>query len=147
MALIADSGGIYALYDRRDAHYTRVRAAVEQEKDEIIIPSVVLTEIDHLLRMRVGNRGMLQVLADIDKGAFQIEAITQDDLRRCRALMEKYGNLELDLCDAAVVATAERLGTNRILTVDERDFRVIRSRLGEPFGLLPADLSKGKRRG
>ena len=147
MALIADSGGIYALYDRRDAHYARVRAAVEHEKDEIIIPSVVLTEIDHLLRMRVGNRAMLQVLADIDKGGFQIEAVTPDDLRRCRALMEKYSDLELDLCDAAVVATAERLGTNRILTVDERDFRVIRSRLGEPFVLLPSALSKIKRRG
>jgi predicted nucleic acid-binding protein len=147
MALIADSGGIYALYDRRDAHYARVRAAVEQEKDEIIIPSVVLTEIDHLLRMRVGSRAMLQVLADIDEGAFQIEAVTPDDLRRCAALIELYGDLKLDLCDAAVVAAAERLETNRILTVDERDFRVIRSRLGEPFVLLPADLSKGKRRG
>jgi predicted nucleic acid-binding protein len=147
MALIADSGGIYALYDRRDAHYTRVRAAVEREKDEIIIPSVVLTEIDHLLRMRVGNRAMLQVLADIDKGAFQIEAVTPDDLRRCAVLIQRYADLELDLCDAAVVAAAERLGTKRILTVDERDFSVIRSLAGEPFVLLPADLSKGKRRG
>ncbi|HTD44199.1 MAG TPA: PIN domain-containing protein [Bryobacteraceae bacterium] len=147
MALIADSGGIYALYDRRDTHYARVRAAVEQEKDEIIIPSVVLTEIDHLLRMRVGNRAMLQVLADIDKGAFQIEAVTPDDLRRCGALIRLYAHLDLDLCDAAVVAAAERLGTKRILTVDERDFRVIRSLAGESFILLPADLSKGKRRG
>ena len=147
MALIADSGGIYALYDRRDAHYARVRAAVEQEKDEIIIPSVVLTEIDHLLRMRVGNRAMLRVLADIDKGAFQIEAVTPDDLRRCAALIQLYADLELDLCDAAVVAAAERLGTNRILTVDERDFRVIRSLGGEPFVLLPSDSLKGKRRG
>jgi predicted nucleic acid-binding protein len=147
MALIADSGGIYALYDRHDAHYARVRAAIEQEKDEIIIPSVVLTEIDHLLRMRVGKHAMLHVLADIDKGAFQIETVTPDDLRRCAALIRLYADLELDLCDAAVVAAAERLGTSRILTVDERDFRVIRSRLGEPFVLLPADLPKGKRRG
>ena len=147
MALIADSGGIYALYDRRDAAHAKVRAAVEREKDKIIIPSVVLTEIDYMLRMRVENRATLQVLADIDRGAFQIEAITSDDLRRCATLIRQYADLELDLCDAAVVATAERLGTNRILTVDERDFRVIRSRAGEPFVLLPSDFSKGKRRG
>jgi hypothetical protein len=38
-----------------------------------------------------------------------------------------------------VVATAERLDVYRILTVDLRDFRVIRSRAGKPFTLLPAD--------
>ena len=147
MALIADSGGIYALYDRRDAGHLRVRAAVEQENDKIIIPSLVLGEIDYLLRTRVGAHATLQVLADIGRGAFQIEAVTLHDLSRCRTLIERYADLELDLCDAAVVATAERLGTNRILTVDERDFRVIRTRHGEPLVLLPADQSKGKRRG
>jgi predicted nucleic acid-binding protein len=37
------------------------------------------------------------------------------------------------------MATAERLGIRRILTVDERHFRVVRSADGKPFQLLPAD--------
>jgi predicted nucleic acid-binding protein len=41
--------------------------------------------------------------------------------------------------DASVIATAERLGTLRILTLDERDFRAVRSQSGQPFVLLPAD--------
>jgi predicted nucleic acid-binding protein len=43
------------------------------------------------------------------------------------------------LADASVIATAERLGTRRILTVDERHFRVVRASDGKPFILLPAD--------
>jgi len=38
-----------------------------------------------------------------------------------------------------VIATAERLGIRTILTVDERDFRAVRTSRGEPFVLLPAD--------
>jgi hypothetical protein len=63
-------------------------------------------------------------------------------LQRCAALLTKYSDLDLGLCDAAVVTVAERLGTDRILTVDERDFRAIRSARGKPFRLLPADLRK-----
>ena len=44
--------------------------------------------------------------------------------------------------DASVVAVAERLGTDRILTVDQRDFRVVRSARGKAFYLLPGDLRK-----
>jgi len=61
-------------------------------------------------------------------------------MRRCRSLITRYLNLDLGLCDSAVVAVAERLGVDRILTVDGRDFRAIRSVRGKAFRLLPADL-------
>lgn len=54
-------------------------------------------------------------------------------------LIERYRDLDLGLADTAVMATAERRGTLRILTVDERDFRAVLSRNGKPFVLLPAD--------
>jgi hypothetical protein len=56
MAIVADSGGVYGLYDRRDSAHVSLRAAVEPERDRILIPSVVLGEIDYLLRMRLGTR-------------------------------------------------------------------------------------------
>jgi predicted nucleic acid-binding protein len=139
MAIVADSGAIYGLYDKRDSAHTSLRAVLERERDRIIIPSVALGEIDYLLRVRLGNRALLQFLADIDHGAFQIEPLTREDLRRCSALVAKYENLDLGLCDSAVVAIAERLGIERILTVDERDFRAIRSSRGKAFRLLPSD--------
>jgi len=142
MAIVADSGAVYGLYDRRDASHAGLRAAVEKARDFIVLPAPTLGEIDYLLRLRLGNQALLQFLADIQEGAFLVESVTMADLRRCAALIEKYRNLDLGLSDASVVAVAERLGTDRILTVDQRDFRVIRSARGRPFHLLPADRQK-----
>lgn len=142
MAIIADSGAVYGLYDRRDASHAGLRAALEKIRDLIILPAPILGEIDYLLRLRLGNTALLRFLADIQEGAFVIESVTTGDLRRCAGLIEKYRDLDLGLADASVVAVAERLGTDRILTVDQRDFRVIRSAHGRPFHLLPADRRK-----
>ena len=139
MAIVADSGGIYGLYDRRDSNHARLRAVVEKERDRIVIPAPSLGEIDYLLRVRLGTAALLQFLADIEQGAFHVENLTPQDLRRCAGLLAKYSDLGLGLCDAAVVAVAERLATDRILTVDEPDFRAIRSAHGKPFRLLPSD--------
>lgn len=139
MAIVADSGGIYGLYDRRDAAHAALRRVVERERDRMVIPCVVLGEIDYLLRVRLGTQALVQFLSDLDQGAFSVEALGAEDFRRCAALLRKYGDLDLGLCDCAVVAIAERLGVNRILTVDQRDFRAVRPAHGKTFRLLPAD--------
>jgi predicted nucleic acid-binding protein len=142
MAIIADSGAVYGLYDRRDASHASLRAAIENARDLVVLPAPTLGEIDYLLRLRLGNRALLRFLADIQEGAFVVESVTIADLRRCAALIEKYRDLDLGLSDSSVIAVAERLGTDRILTVDQRDFRVVRSARGKAFYLLPADLRK-----
>ena len=142
MALIADSGAVYGLYDRRDAFHKDLRGAIEETRDRIILPAPVLGEIDYLLRVRLGNAALLRFLEDIQEGAFAVEMVTLSDLRRCAALIAKYQDLDLGLSDASVVAMAERLSATQILTVDQRDFRAIRSIHGKPFRLLPADLRK-----
>jgi uncharacterized protein len=147
MAIVADTGGIFALYDAKDRHHQVISKCLRLRPERIHLPSPLLGELGYVLLRWLGNEALIQFLADVEANAFHIEPFLTEDLRRCRALVEKYSHLELGLCDAAVVATAERLGTNRILTVDERDFRVIRSRLGEAFVLLPSDLSKSQSRG
>ncbi len=142
MAIVADSGAVYGLYDRHDASHASLRAAIETERDSLVLPASILGEIDYLLRVRLGNAALLRFLADIQEGAFVVEAVTLADLRRCAALIAKYHDLDLGLSDASVVAVAERIGTDRILTVDVRDFRVLRSARGKPFRLLPAARKK-----
>lgn len=142
MAIVADSGAVYGIYDRNDSFHVVLRRAVEIARDIIVLPAPVLGEIDYLLRLRLGNAALLRFLADVQEGAFTVESVTMADLRRCAALVEKYSDLDLGLVDASVVALAERLGADRILTVDQRDFRVVRSKRGKPFRLLPADLPK-----
>lgn len=113
--------------------------AIRRESGSILIPTVNLAEIDYLLHVRLGGRAVMRFLEGISVGAFSLEPFTSHDLARCRALLEKYSDLDIGLADATVIATAERLGIRRILTVDERHFRAVRGSDGKPFTLLPAD--------
>lgn len=139
MTLVADTGALYALYDADDEHHEAVATAVEGETGPIIVPMAVLGELDYLLREFLGVDAELDFLGSVLDGAFVLEAITEGDVRRCREILEQYRDLDPGLVDAAVMATAERFRTERILTVDQRDFRIVVSRRGEPFRLLPAD--------
>ncbi len=142
MAVIADSGALYGLYDRSDKHHQRLRLALQAERGPIIIPTPILSEIDYLLRVRLGVAAELDFLDDILGGSFNLEQFGHQDLVRSRALVAKYRELDMGLADAAVIATAERLRVDRILTVDVRDFRAVRTESGKPFVLLPADLDQ-----
>jgi predicted nucleic acid-binding protein len=142
MALIADSGGIYALYDAADRHHAGARAVLRKERGPIVVPMAVLGELDYLLREFLGIDAELDFLEAVASGAFTLESLTPADIARCRELIETYRTLDLGLADAAVIATAERLGVDRILTVDERDFRAVRSKTGKPFVILPADAGR-----
>jgi uncharacterized protein len=139
MALVADSGAIYAIYDASDRHHAAVTDVIAEETGSILIPMVILAEIDYLLRVRLGSRAVERFLEGISVGGLSLEPFTSRDLDRCRWLLTKYADLDIGLADAAVLATAERTGIRRILTVDERHFRALRPADGKPFRLLPAD--------
>jgi predicted nucleic acid-binding protein len=139
MAAVADSGALYGLYNRRDRHHRALRAAIVHEPGVILVPTAILSEVDYLIGAKLGVKAELDLLDDILAGAFTLEPFTLADLRRSRELIDQYSSLDIGLADAAVIAVAERVGTRRILTVDERHFRVVRPSDGKPFTLLPAD--------
>src|SRR3954470_8056612 len=139
MALICDTGGVYALYDADDAHHAAARAAVEAEAGPLHLPAILLAEIDYLLTSRLGTDAALDFVRSLVAGAFSIEAAPPADLTRCGELIDQYRDLPLGLADASVVATAERLNVPRLLTGDQRHFRTLRSRGLNHFVLVPAD--------
>ena len=138
MALIVDSGAVYALYDADDAYHIAVRDTVEHTAGPLIIPTVILAEVDYLLREFLGVEAELCFFQDVANGSFLLEPLTMADWTRCCELIEIYRDLNPGLADTAVFATAERLRIRTVLTVDERDFRAMRSKLGYLI-LLPAD--------
>lgn len=48
------------------------------------------------------------------------------DVSAVRAVMHTYADLNIGLTDAMNVVLADRFGTDRILTLDQRHFRVVR---------------------
>jgi uncharacterized protein len=139
MAVVCDTGAVYALYDADDKHHVACRSFVESEREELLLPVVLLAEIDYLLSARLGSDAALEFLASIESSAFTLVGLSLVDLTRCRALMSQFRDLSLGLADASVVATAERLQIQRIFTVDQRHFRAIPPRGMEHFVILPAD--------
>jgi predicted nucleic acid-binding protein len=139
MALICDTGGVYALFDADDAHHFAVREAVAAETGPLYLPAVLLAELDYLLTTRLGMAAELDFLDSLLEGEYVLIHPTAGDLLRCREVITQYHDMNLGLADASVVATAERLGIPRLLTVDERHFRVIQPNNLSHFILLPAD--------
>ena len=139
MAVVADSGSLYALYDAEDEYHRAVAKAIDDYREPIIVPVAILAEIDYLLREFIGVDAELDFLEGISSGAYTLEAFAAQDLTRCRELIAQYRDLDLGVADAAVIATAERLRVERILTVDQRHFRAVRPLHGRPFTLVPFD--------
>lgn len=99
----------------------------------------VLQEVDYLVSRRIGTEPALRVLEDVAGGAYRLEAFEAADLVLAMSIMRRYLDLSVGLADASVVVIAARHGTDRVLTLDERDFRALRPLQGGSFTLLPAD--------
>lgn len=141
MTLIADTGGLYALYDADDRHHAAVRRVVEGHPGPIVVPLPVLAELDYFLTRYLGQAASLDFLDSVASGAFTLDHLVAEDIARSRALLDRYKDLELGFVDASVIALAERLRTREILTIDERDFRAVARHRHGLLVLHPADSS------
>jgi predicted nucleic acid-binding protein len=105
----------------------------------VIVPGLVLAEVDHFLRSE--RAAMRKLIAEIfDPGTtYQYEPPTPSDLVRALELDAKFKELSLGLVDGTVAAVAERRKVYRVLTTDRRDFSAIRigPRLSQALELLP----------
>ena len=71
-------------------------------------------------------------------GQFDVAAPPIEDWPRIAELVDEYQDFPLGGTDASVVALAERLDTDVVITLDRRHFGAIRPRHCEAFSLLPA---------
>ena len=138
MDLLIDSGFLYATFDESDKHHQRAKDAIASLSNEnIVMPTIVLVEVSYLLGARIGHHAIQAFVDQMKESPLEFVCIQQSDLIRTHELLQQYANVELDFVDASITALAERLDIHRILTVDARDFRIIRPRHCEYFELLP----------
>ena len=64
------------------------------------------------------------------QGGAKVWYMNPQALQRAFQLMHQYSDHPMDLADASLVAALESLGTNRVFTLDQRDFSSYRIRLG-----------------
>jgi len=58
--------------------------------------------------------------------AVEIADFGAGDVSQAVALMERFEDLPMDFADATLVVLAERLATNRVFTLDRKDFGAYR---------------------
>jgi len=139
VTLIVDAAPLVALGDRNDPRHASVRAILESEPGELVIPAPVTAEADYLLRKRGGRGAARAFLRDLASAVFLVETLTVEEHGLALELDQRYPRLDVGLADLSIVILAHRLGTRRLLTFDERDFRTLRPLSGGAFHLLPAD--------
>ena len=137
MALICDTGPLLAALDSADRDHGRCAALLTGADEDLVVPLLVLSELDYWCARRLPPDAWLTFLEDALAGAYQVEAPTLSDLGRCRELQARYSDLALGVVDASIVALSERLGEPRVATLDERHFRVVRPAHVDALDLLP----------
>jgi uncharacterized protein len=136
VALVVDSGVLYAALDDTDDDHTTCSALLRAAREPRIVPAPILPEVDYLCRRSRAGRFSF-VLEQLKTGAIEVENLDSSDYRRVDDLITTYADLRVGFVDAAVLAVVERLREPKLATLDHRHFSVMRPRHVETLELLP----------
>jgi uncharacterized protein len=137
--ILIDTGGLLAALDPKEFFHAGAAAAIRHDPGPFILSPFVLAELDYLVGKYLREEARLQLLDEVARGAYRLEAFSATDIADARELMQQYRDLHLSLADSSVVVLANRYRCWNVLTVDERHFRILRGPWARPFRLLPAD--------
>ncbi|MCZ7663108.1 MAG: PIN domain-containing protein [Thermoleophilia bacterium] len=135
MIAIIDSGPLYAAADADDDDHLRCLEVLQRADLELVVPALVVAEVTYLVGRRLGTAAEAAFLRGL--AAVEVEAPSSDDWPAIAGLVQRYADFPIGGTDASVAVLAERLGTDRIVTLDRRHFGAIRMSDGRPFRLLP----------
>jgi predicted nucleic acid-binding protein len=135
VAILLDTGILYAYYDRSDSWHNGALDLFKQERGSLIIPAPVIAEVDYFLSQRVGQAAQWAFYQGIIESDYLVVDLSSAGYSRVLELNRQYADLELGFVDAAVIAIAEDLDLGRIATTDRRHFGAVKVTV--PLNLLP----------
>ena len=138
MAVVLDTSIVVALVVADEPDHQEVRQWIFEIDDDLITTPLALAEIDHVVERRASWAVLTRVWQDFDRGAYQVRWWA-DALQETLRIVRAEQRMNVGIVDASLVALAERLGTDRIATLDHRHFRTLTLRSGQHFTVLPAD--------
>lgn len=132
-----DTGPLLAALDAADPDHRRCAQLLKDAEEDLVVPTLVLAELDYWCHRRLGVRVWLTFLDDLLAGAYRSEHPTARDLHRCHEFQSGYADQPLGVVDASVLALVERLGEERLATLDHRHFAIVRPNHVEALTLVP----------
>ncbi len=133
---IVDAGPLYAAADLDDADHDRCVDVLRRRDLQLVVPAMVVAEATYFVGTRLGASAEAAFLRGV--AGLEVEAPSPDDWQRMAELVERYGDFPLGGTDASVIALAERMGAQIVVTLDRRHFSAVQPRHRTAFDLLPA---------
>jgi uncharacterized protein len=120
--VFVDTGGFYALLNRRDAYHreaVRLFRRAQREHWFLCTTNFVLAESHALILARMGRNRAWNFLQAIITGSTNVIRAEEADERRARAIIEQYQDKEFSYCDAVSFAIMERLDIREAVAFDD----------------------------
>ncbi|KAB8190599.1 PIN domain-containing protein [Nonomuraea phyllanthi] len=138
--IVVDTGPIVAATFRDDKNHERCVQELTRFRNAgrpLLVPSFVAGESCYMIGRLGGARAEAAFLRLLESGWFRLVDLTDADLARIAVLVERYHDLPLGAADASVVAVAERMHVTDVMTIDIRDFSVVRPAHAPALNLFP----------
>jgi predicted nucleic acid-binding protein len=129
-SILIDAGPLIALFDKDDKYHKKVLGAIAHVNAALVTTWPVITETCHMLDFSV--EAQLDFLEWASQGGLQITELGGADLSRMIDLTKKYRDRPMDLADASLIVTSERLDLRQIISID-RDFDFYRKADKKPL--------------
>ena len=139
MNLVVDAGPLVAQAEPDHAGRIPSARVLERERTTPVLSPLTAAEVDYLIQQKAGRHANRPFIGDLAAGRFDVPALTSGDFREIERLNHRYRDLSPGIADLSVIVLAARYRTTRILTFDQRHFRLMKPLYGEFFTLLPFD--------
>ena len=132
---IVDSGPLVAVANAADPAHQACLDALRSSGLHLVIPALCVAEAAYLIHRRRGPATEARFLRGLE--GFDVQAPLAQDWPRIGELVEQYADFPLGGTDASVIALAERLRAEVVITLDRRHFSAVRPKHCERLRLLP----------
>ncbi len=136
-SVIVDASFLVSLTSVKERQHAACVQVAQGLNSRLIVPVTVLPEAAYLISKRISHRAMRMFISKLRNPQWHIENVTAADLERAVNVLDTYYDAELDFADSMIVAIAERMNVETILTLDRQDFYMIRPLHTDHFTILP----------
>lgn len=136
MSALIDTGFLLAVLDADDQLHAACREAILFEPSPIL-PDVVLSELAYLVVRDLGYPPLTTFLKAIAQGELHVAHFQNEDISRAAEILTTYADNRVDFVDCMIVAMAERLDIQSILTIDRRHFGAFKPKHCNHFQIIP----------
>lgn len=130
--VLVDTGLLVALFDPGDVLAASAATYLKEHRHPLVTPSAVIVESCFFLR----PRAKAELLTWVRRGGTSVIDVPVTAYAQLELTIRKYADQQVDFADAALVWLAGECGASQILTVDRRDFQILRLKGGKRFELI-----------